>query len=281
MALQRLVRRMPFATSPILKQHWLPNRRMSTRTVRNRLKSAGLKSRRVIKRPLLADRHRRSRLAWCLARRGWNLRIWRKIHWSDESRFLLHVTDGRMRVWWHKNTAYTQGTSSQLSLTVKAQVHQRRLATSCCPPFRQTPTSYKACVYGWQRQASSFKSSNRLPPRRSHDFCSLASHEPGFESHRAYLGHVRPSYTCSGTSCVKHSSVGSSIASGMATAITTGHPTSNWRDETQGWGRHPSTWGLHPVLNFEQIDVVKWFISDVLKVKWQSYRAFWTVKVNT
>jgi transposase len=106
-ALQRLVRRMPFATSPVLKQHWLPNRRLSTRTVRNRLKSAGLKSRRVIKRPLLADRHRRTRLAWCLARRGWNLRTWRKIHWSDESRFLLHVTDGRMRVWRHKNTAYT------------------------------------------------------------------------------------------------------------------------------------------------------------------------------
>jgi hypothetical protein len=61
-ALQRVVRRMPFATSPVLKQHWLPNR-LSTRTVRNRLKSGGLRLRRVIKRPLLADRHRRSRLA--------------------------------------------------------------------------------------------------------------------------------------------------------------------------------------------------------------------------
>ena len=79
-ALQRLVRRMPFVTSPVLKQHWLPDRRLSRRTVRNRLKSAGLKSRRVIKRPLLVDRHRRSCLAWCLARRGWNLRTWRKIH---------------------------------------------------------------------------------------------------------------------------------------------------------------------------------------------------------
>jgi hypothetical protein len=38
-------------------------------------------------------------------------------------------------------------------------VHQRRLATSCCPPFWQPPTCYKTCVYGWQRQASSFKSS--------------------------------------------------------------------------------------------------------------------------
>ena len=90
-------------------------------------------------------------------------------------------------------------------------VHQRRLASSCCPPFRQPPTSYKACVYGWQRQASSFKSSNLLPPKRSRDFCSLATHELGFESHRAYLGHVMPSYTGSGTSCAKHSSVGSSI----------------------------------------------------------------------
>ena len=98
---------MPFATSPVLKQHWLPNRCLSTRTVRNRLKSAGLKSRGVIKRPLLVERHRRTRLAWCLARRGWNSRTWHKTHWSDESRFLLHLTDGRMRVWRHKNTAYT------------------------------------------------------------------------------------------------------------------------------------------------------------------------------
>ena len=42
-ALKRLVRRMAFANSPVLKLHWL-----STRTVRNRLNSAGLKSRRVI-----------------------------------------------------------------------------------------------------------------------------------------------------------------------------------------------------------------------------------------
>jgi hypothetical protein len=91
-------------------------------------------------------------------------------------------------------------------------VHQRCLASSCCPPFRQPPTSYKACVYGLQRQASWFKSSNRLPPKRSRDFCSLANHKPGFESDRAYLGHVRPSYTCSRTSRAKISSVRSNIA---------------------------------------------------------------------
>ena len=107
-------------------QRWLitgmlPNRHLSTRTVRNRLKSAGFNSRRVIKRPLLADQRRRSRLAWCLARRSWNLRTWRKIHWSDENRFLLHATGGG---WGFGDTniqPIPQGTSSQLSLTVEAQ----------------------------------------------------------------------------------------------------------------------------------------------------------------
>lgn len=106
-ALNRLVRLHPFATSSRLKTEWLPNRRLSTRTLRNRLKAAGLASRRVIKRPFLTDRHQRLRLQWCLARRNLNLRSWRRIHWSDESRFLLHVTDGRARVWRQRNTAYT------------------------------------------------------------------------------------------------------------------------------------------------------------------------------
>ena len=90
-ALQRLVRRMPFATSPVLKQHWLLNRHPSTKIV----KKPSEISVRVNKRSLLVNRYRRSRLAWCLARRSWNLRTWRKIHWSDESRFLLHLTVGR------------------------------------------------------------------------------------------------------------------------------------------------------------------------------------------
>ncbi|CAC5361575.1 unnamed protein product [Mytilus coruscus] len=69
-ALQRLIRQIPFVTSPVLKREWLPYRQLSTRTLRNRLKSAGLKSRRVIRRPMLTDRHQQLRLAWCLACSG-------------------------------------------------------------------------------------------------------------------------------------------------------------------------------------------------------------------
>ena len=139
--------------------------------------------------------------------RGAQFYSWRTPEYSGKTinlSFLLHVTDGRMRVWRHKDTAYTPRniqptvpygggsvmvwgvslmTANWILVTIQgnwSSVHQRRLATSCCPPFRQPPTSYKACVYGWKRQASSFKSSNHLPPKRSRDFCFLASHEPGF-----------------------------------------------------------------------------------------------------
>ena len=45
-ALGRLVRRNPFANSTVLKRQWLPYRLLSARTVRNRLKSVGYRSRR-------------------------------------------------------------------------------------------------------------------------------------------------------------------------------------------------------------------------------------------
>ena len=68
-------------------------------------------------------------------------------------------------------------------------------------------------------------------------------HWPAMSTDLNPIEHIWDMYTGSRTSCAKHSSVGSNIASGMAAAITTGHPTSNWRDETQGWGRHPNLWG--------------------------------------
>jgi hypothetical protein len=73
-------RRMPFANTPILKLQWLPNRRVSARAVRNRLKSAGLKSKAVVKRTICSDRHQWLRLPWCLARRF--VLIWGPCGWS-------------------------------------------------------------------------------------------------------------------------------------------------------------------------------------------------------
>ena len=107
-ALLRHVRRFPFLTSTVVKQRWLPNRPLSTRTVRNRLRASGYRALRPIRQPMLTPGQKAARLYWCQQRRNWNIRSWRKIHWSDESRFLLNMTDCRVRVWRQRNTAYSQ-----------------------------------------------------------------------------------------------------------------------------------------------------------------------------
>ena len=118
-------------------------------------------------------------------------------------------------------------------------VPQRCLTTSCCSSFRQPSSSCKTCVNGWQRQVASFKRSNRLISKWSRDFSSMASHEPGFKSNILCLGHAKPSWTGSWTSCINLTSIGSTIASGMVAATTAAHP------RTGGFIR------FHSTLNFE------------------------------
>ena len=73
-ALKRLTRTIPFANSPVLKHRWLLNRHLSTKTVCNRLRSAGYIARRPIRRPMLKPRHKAAQLFWCQQRRYWNVR---------------------------------------------------------------------------------------------------------------------------------------------------------------------------------------------------------------
>ena len=42
--------------------------------------------------------HHQKRLQWARERRNWTLEQWKKVSWSDESRFLLDQVDGRVRV---------------------------------------------------------------------------------------------------------------------------------------------------------------------------------------
>ena len=109
-------------TSTVVQQRWLPNRPLSTRTVRNRLRASNYRARRPIRRPMLTPGQKAARLYWCQQRRNWNVRSRRKIHWSDESRFLLHMTDCRVRVWRQRNTAYShRHIQGKLFLSVEAQ----------------------------------------------------------------------------------------------------------------------------------------------------------------
>ena len=58
-----------------------------------------------LKTPLTL-RHRHARFDWSHDHLGWTIRIWRRVHWSDESRFLLRLTDRHAMVWRQRNTSF-------------------------------------------------------------------------------------------------------------------------------------------------------------------------------
>ena len=69
----------------------------STSTINRRLLESGIGSRRPMTGPPLTLRHRTHRLQWCMERRNWT-HEWRRIVFSNESRFCLWRSDGRIRI---------------------------------------------------------------------------------------------------------------------------------------------------------------------------------------
>jgi transposase len=80
---------------------------VSASTVRRRLRELGLRSyvhRRV---PLLKIRHLRARYGWARVRLSWTQAQWDDIIFSNESRFRLFGSDGRLYYWrWPKSSPY-------------------------------------------------------------------------------------------------------------------------------------------------------------------------------
>ena len=92
----RLARKHPFFSSPELLTNW--NESVCPQTVRNRLRELNLKQYRSCRVPMLNVRHEELRLQWAMQRCHWRNQ-WKRVIWSDESRFMLHSTDRRRLVW--------------------------------------------------------------------------------------------------------------------------------------------------------------------------------------
>ncbi len=71
---------------------------ISERTIRRTLKQMGYSSRRPHRVPLLSDKNRKRRLQFTQAHQNWTIKDWKNVAWSDESRFLLQHSDGRVRI---------------------------------------------------------------------------------------------------------------------------------------------------------------------------------------
>jgi len=87
-------------TSTQLKREWNETSLIScsARTVRRRLDENGLFGRVARRKPLLTDRHRKIRLKWAKEHKNWSIEDWNRVIWSDESKFNLIGSDGRVYV---------------------------------------------------------------------------------------------------------------------------------------------------------------------------------------
>ncbi len=63
------------------------------------LKQMGYSSRRPNRVPLLSAKNRKQRLQFAQAHQNWTIEDWKNFAVSDESRFLLQHSDGKVRIW--------------------------------------------------------------------------------------------------------------------------------------------------------------------------------------
>lgn len=91
----------PFITSSQLVDRLEHNRgiRVTSQTVRNRLASAGLRSYHPARFPRLTDFHRELRYQFAEEHLQWTPEQWKRVVWTDETRFTLRNANGRTRVW--------------------------------------------------------------------------------------------------------------------------------------------------------------------------------------
>ncbi len=76
---------------------------ISEHTTQWTLKQMGYSSRRPHRVPLLSAKNRKRSLQFTQAHQNWTIEDWKNVAWSDESRFLLRHSDGRVRIWYKEH----------------------------------------------------------------------------------------------------------------------------------------------------------------------------------
>ena len=71
---------------------------VSSSTARRRLREADLSGYKSRQKPRLTFRHKKAHLQFTRSHKDWSARMWSRVIFSDESRFLLHRCDGRVCV---------------------------------------------------------------------------------------------------------------------------------------------------------------------------------------
>ena len=82
------------------------NRGIHPITIRRRLREIGLRPCRPAIRRILTQRHRHARLQWCRTHVRHPIRWWSSVMFTDESRFQLSHSDGRIRLYRRRYERY-------------------------------------------------------------------------------------------------------------------------------------------------------------------------------
>lgn len=81
---------------------------VSNQTIRRRFHESGLNARRREACPLLGPQHRAARLQWARDHQHWGIAEWSRCLFTDESRFCLFRSDGRVLVWRRVNERFME-----------------------------------------------------------------------------------------------------------------------------------------------------------------------------
>lgn len=84
------------------------NIQVSRKTVARSLKLSGYACRIKKKKPKLTDKHKKARLAFAKKYESWTSDDWRKVVWSDESKFNLLNSDGKEYYWTNRPEELTE-----------------------------------------------------------------------------------------------------------------------------------------------------------------------------
>lgn len=84
------------------------NTRVSTQTIRNRLRQIGIRPRAAVTAPRLTREHRVARLRFAREHVNWHINDWANLLFTDESRFCLYSSNRRIPVYRREGESYFQ-----------------------------------------------------------------------------------------------------------------------------------------------------------------------------
>jgi transposase len=93
----RMLSRVEAANATEVQKKAFPN--VSARTVQRRLKEQGLLCRVRRSKPYISPTNKEKRRLWAMQHIRWTVEDWRRVIFSDESKFMLFKSDGRQYCW--------------------------------------------------------------------------------------------------------------------------------------------------------------------------------------